>query len=703
PNGWGLFDMSGNVWEWVADWYGDYDAAAEAAVDPAGPPIGPGRVLRGGGFGYDLPVLRSASRAFAPPDSRFSAVGFRLALVGGAPLITAGPVRQTVVEGDDVTFSVEAKGRGPLHYQWRWNLSAVGGDSPTLTLSAVDRSWAGYLTVTVSNDLDEVTSAPAELIVKDPPVLVSPSVISTPAPQTVTVGDPVTFTVVADGTRPLHYQWQKDGADVGGDDATFSIAAATFADAGQYRVTITNVVGSWTTGAVPLVVGPAVVITTQPAGQLVALGDDFTLTVAATGPAPLHYQWMRDGVGVGSDAPSLTITGAQVDDSGSYTVTVSNARGSATSAAAVVTVSATVVAPVITTQPASQSASVGFGAAFTVAATGTKPLHYQWRRGTTPVGADSSQLAIASVQAADAGDYTVTVSNAAGSVTSEVAALTVVSTPTFTLPGGVALALAPIPAGTFTMGSSAAEHGTTYTMEGPQHAVTLGAFYMGPYEVTQAQWLAVMGGTPAYFRPGGTSPNGEIGPSTVTTDDPTRPVEQVSYFDLTTPTTGFLDRLNALTAATRPAGLVFRLPTEAEWEYAARAGTTTAYSWGDDGYANGSQSLYVDYAWWPGNGGGVTHGTGELKLPNAFGLHNMSGNVWEWCQDWYGAAYYASSPGIDPAGPATGDAGERVARGGDGILLGQYVARSAMRMKFSPDTAFRIVGFRLVLGAPRTP
>lgn len=696
PNAWGLYDMSGNAWEWCRDWFGAY--RAEAGTDPVGPDYGSGRVLRGGGFAYDPPNLRSAARAFLDPDSSYDNVGFRVVLVSGAPVITAAPLSQTVTEGDTVTFTVGAMGEGPLHYQWKWNGNPFGSDAPTLTLPAIDLSYTGTITVAVSNALASTTSSAAFLIVNQAPIQSSPVVTTPPAPQSVQEGDSATFSVVATGTAPMHYQWQKDGVNLGSDSDQLVIASAQFSDAGQYRVTVTNPVGNWTTGAVALTVTPAVVITTQPASQMVALGESFTLVTAATGAATLHYQWRKDGVPVGSDSSQLTIASAQLADSGSYTVTVANTKGSATSSAASVTVTTDPVAPVITTHPVSQSVAAGFGATFTVVASGTRPLHYQWKQGTANVGTDSAQFSIASVQPSDAGSYTVTVSNSGGSAISNPADLAVAGSPSFTLPGGVALALTSIPAGTFTMGSAPAEHGSSYPNEGPAHQVTLSTFYMGTYEVTQAQWMAVMGSNPSYFQLGNTAWIPESGSRS---EDLTRPVEQVSYFDITTPQTGFLDKLNALTAGTRPAGLVFRLPTEAEWEYACRAGTTTAYYWGDDGYSTQSWSQYVGYAWWPANGGGVTHGTGDLKTANAFGLFNMSGNAWEWCQDWYDAAYYAASPASNPAGPASGT--ERVLRGGDAILLAKFVARSAMRMKWTPDTAYQILGLRVVLALPNNP
>ncbi len=223
---------------------------------------------------------------------------------------------------------------------------------------------------------------------------------------------------------------------------------------------------------------------------------------------------------------------------------------------------------------------------------------------------------------------------------------------------GVKLVMIRVPGGEFLMGSPDNESGRD-SDEGPQHRVKLSPFSIGKYEVTQAQWKAVMGGD---------------NPSRFKGDD--LPVESVSWNDIRE----FLNKT----------GNRFRLPTEAEWEYAARAGSTTSYSFGNDAGQLG------DFGWFYGNSGNQAHPVGQKK-PNRFGLFDMHGNVWEWCSDWYAKDYYAECQrqGVvtDPGGPSSGSS--RVFRGGSWSLNAVY-CRSADRDYGAPGNRGDHVGFRLV-------
>ncbi len=231
---------------------------------------------------------------------------------------------------------------------------------------------------------------------------------------------------------------------------------------------------------------------------------------------------------------------------------------------------------------------------------------------------------------------------------------------TFTSSIGMEFVL--IPAGRFTMGSPQHEAGR-FSNEGPQHEVEISrAFYMGKYEVTQGQWRAVMGNNPSRFQSCG--------------DD--CPVEQVSWDDAQE----FIRTLNAKEGEEK-----YRLPTEAEWEYACRAGSRSAYAFGGDAGRLG------EYAWYGGNCGQKTHPVGQ-KGPNVWGLYDMHGNVWEWCQDWYGK--YASGFATDPAGPG-GGAG-RAYRGGSCARAPRNL-RCANRNNNPPGNRNNNIGFRLIRGA----
>ena len=221
-----------------------------------------------------------------------------------------------------------------------------------------------------------------------------------------------------------------------------------------------------------------------------------------------------------------------------------------------------------------------------------------------------------------------------------------------------------IPPGKLMMGSPSSEK-DRYEDEGPQHEVTISkGFWMGKYEVTKRQWTAVMGTEPWKIK-------------NYVSDDPDSPAVYVNWDD----TQEFVKRLNAMD------GVAYRLPTEAEWEYACRAGTRTAYSFGD------SSSQLGDAAWWNGNADGVgedyAHVVGRNQS-NAWGLYDMHGNVWEWCEDWYGS--YTSASVTDPRGPSAGSL--RVNRGGAWNRSARR-NRSAHRYRYVPDDQNSYLGFRL--------
>jgi formylglycine-generating enzyme required for sulfatase activity len=233
----------------------------------------------------------------------------------------------------------------------------------------------------------------------------------------------------------------------------------------------------------------------------------------------------------------------------------------------------------------------------------------------------------------------------------------------------IGMKLALIPKGTFMMGSSVSEEGRD-SDEGPQHSVTISKdYYLGVYEVTQEQYQRITGKNPSEFK------------------GANNPVEKISWEDAV----AFCKKLSELPEE-KAAGRVYRLPTEAEWEYACRAGSTTRFGFGD------SDSQLGSYGWFSTNSGNTTHPVGE-KLPNAWGLYDMHGNVWEWCSDYF-VDKYLNGAVTDPTGPATGS--YRVNRGG----CWKYLAancRSASRSSYFPGNRLNYVGFRVALSSSGIP
>jgi formylglycine-generating enzyme required for sulfatase activity len=224
--------------------------------------------------------------------------------------------------------------------------------------------------------------------------------------------------------------------------------------------------------------------------------------------------------------------------------------------------------------------------------------------------------------------------------------------------------------GTFVMGSPDGEQDRN-SNEGPQTQVTLTkGFWIGKYEVTQGEYLAVMGTKPSSFQ-----------------GDLNLPVEMVSWHDAT-------NYCGQLTARERglgrlPAGWEYRLPTEAQWEYACRAGATTRFGYGDDA----SYSQLAQYGWYAANSGNQTHAVGQ-KLPNGWRLHDMHGNVSEWCWDWYAGSLPGGSI-ADPGGPTAGS--NRVRRGGAWDYGGRVLRSASRPVGLGPSNRGSDLGFRVVL------
>jgi hypothetical protein len=347
--------------------------------------------------------------------------------------ITTQPVSQSVTAGQTATFSVVASGTGTLTYQWRKNGTSISGaTAATYTTPPATASDNGsQFSVLVTDADSSLTSVPATLTVTASPV--APSITAQPTNQTVTAGQTATFSVTASGTSPLSYQWHKNGAAINGaTSASYTTPATTSADNGaQFTVTVTNSVGSVTSTAAMLTVNVPPSITSQPASQTVIAGQSATFSVTATGTGTLTYQWKKNGTAITDATSASYATPATVasDNGSQFTVTVTDSVGSVTSNAATLTVNSP---PTITSQPASQTVNAGQTATFSVTASGTGTLSYQWKKnGTAISGAVSASYTTPATSSSDGGSqFTVTVTNSFGSVTSNAATLTVNVPPT---------------------------------------------------------------------------------------------------------------------------------------------------------------------------------------------------------------------------------------------------------------------------------
>jgi hypothetical protein len=345
--------------------------------------------------------------------------------------ITAQPVSQSVTAGQAATFSVVAAGSGSLTYQWKKTGAAIGGaTAASYTTPATTSSETGtQFTVVVTDSNGSLTSNPAILTVTA--AAVAPSITSQPANQTVTAGKAASFSVTATGTAPLTYQWKKNGADIGGaTSASYATPATAASDTNaKFTVTVTNSVSNATSNAATLTVDVPPSITTQPASRTVNAGQTAAFSVTATGTGTLAYQWKKNGAAIsGATSASYTTPATAASDNGaSFTVTITGTAGNVTSNAATLTVSIPNTPPSISTQPASKSVIAGQTATFSVSATGTAPMTYQWNKGAAAIsGATSASYTTPGTTTADNGaQFTVTVTNGAGKITSNAATLTV--------------------------------------------------------------------------------------------------------------------------------------------------------------------------------------------------------------------------------------------------------------------------------------
>ena len=397
-------------------------------------------------------------------------------------------------------------------------------------------------------------------------------------------------------------------------------------------------------------------------GEFTISTDNVSTTVAANGSTPYIYSVFAD-----ADSPTLTITSdntyrtvfdpstsvLKAGKSGFLTLpTNEDHRGWMTIQAVTgITLDKTSVsiAPGSTTQLTA-----------TVSPDNANDKSVKWNSSNTAVATVDNTGKVTAVKE---GTATITVKSVSNSTVKATCLVTVDVDRTFTV-GGVTFKMKLVEAGTFQMGS------TVYYDEEPIHSVTITKdYYMAETEVTQALWKAVTGYSP--------TSGGSAWSSTYGLGD-NYPAYYISYEDVQS----FITKLNSMT------GEKFRMPTEAEWEYAARGGKKSK------GYTYSGSDTAGDVAWYSDNSSNKTHPV-KSKAANELGIYDMSGNVYEWCSDWYDFSYYSSSPQNDPTGPAT-DKSYRVFRGGCWFSDASYCC-CADRDGFTPSYRYYNIGFRLAL------
>ncbi|HXJ57773.1 MAG TPA: immunoglobulin domain-containing protein [Verrucomicrobiae bacterium] len=354
---------------------------------------------------------------FDPATKQLSVIPFQSIVV---PKITQQPTPQTAVAGTTVSFTGVAMGATPLTYQWLFNGAPLAGaNNLNLTFANVQPVQAGTYALRIRNPYGEVVSAAVTL-----EVLVPPTITQQPASLTVRADSNAVFTVSANGTQPLTYQWMHDGQPIAGGTSTLILTNVSLNNAGEYRVLVGNSVSSLLSAPANLTVVSAPVILQQPLSISARAGTNVTFETMFAGTPVIQFQWQKDGNPVsGATNASLTLLNVQPTAAGRYQVAARNNYGDVTSAVATLTV---LLPPLITQGPTNQTVSAGSDVRFEVTATGSTPLEVRWQfEGRDIPGATNTFLVLTKVQAAVAGAYRAIVSNPVGTVTSSSAILRV--------------------------------------------------------------------------------------------------------------------------------------------------------------------------------------------------------------------------------------------------------------------------------------
>ncbi len=334
---------------------------------------------------------------------------------------------QTVVAGSTARLAVVADGTGPLAYRWSYEGTVLPGETnATLTLAGVRRAQAGRYSVDVSNPNSSARSLAVLTVAEAPVIAVQP------VSSTVAAGSMVQLTGSASGTAPLSYQWLFNGVIIpGATTPVLTLSGVQSSAGGEYRVAVTNPIGSISSDPALVRISAPLSIILQPVNQTVVEGGEVTFLVAATGTVPLRYQWRLNGQDLpGATGARLDLNSVQPKMAGTYLATVSDANETIDSLPATLGV---ITAPTIVEAPRSQSVGSKSPASFSVRATGTEPLTYQWRlNGTALADATEPILVLTNVTAQSLGAYTVLVQNEAGSVVSAPAILDLQTAPQIT-------------------------------------------------------------------------------------------------------------------------------------------------------------------------------------------------------------------------------------------------------------------------------
>ena len=344
------------------------------------------------------------------------------------PTITTQPVSHNVAVGSSLIVFVYDSGSDQTTYQWMKQAPLTsqptaipGATSSRLTITNSSDYDAGSYYVIISTSSGSVTSAKAIITVNSPP-----NISLQPTPTVTYSGNNYTLSVDADVSTPLNYQWYKDGTAINGAlSYSYTLSGPSRDKAGAYYVVISNIAGSVTSHATIVVTPPT--ITLAPASYSAVAGTIATFTVASNDTTSLTYQWYKNGSAIsGATQASYSVYGATLSDAANYNVIVSNPYGSTTTPNVTLTVTPAPLAPTITTQPVSQSVTASFSASFYVNASGTSPFTYVWKKdGSAVVGSNSPNLTLSNTTAINSSTYTVTISNSAGTVTSNVVTLSI--------------------------------------------------------------------------------------------------------------------------------------------------------------------------------------------------------------------------------------------------------------------------------------